>query len=131
MKPLCLFFILTIFLNLAFASEKITCDPYYLNSKNNPLFNLGLVGGNSKNPDDTNSDDLFPNKQFKSKKNIWTQYFYLKKYSHYKNIMLVCVYNNGQSIVKQIPKSMQICTLKFSTAKLKNNPSSIIKFNCN
>jgi len=130
MKFLCLFFILTIFLKLAFASEKITCDPYYL-KKNNLLYNLTLVGGNSKNPDDENSDELFPDKEFKDKNNIWTQYYYLSKYHHYKYLLLLCAYNDGHSTSKEIPKSMHTCIYKFTTAKPRANQSSVIKFNCN
>jgi len=131
MRYLYLFFILFIFSEVSFASEKITCEQHYLNNKKNPLFNLSLVGGNTNNINDENSDELIPDKEIKdSGNNNWIQYYFLSKYHHYRYILLLCVYNNGQSVVKEIPKSAHTCIKKYTLAATKPDQSYITKFSC-
>jgi hypothetical protein len=126
-----LFFILSIFFQPSFAAEKVTCEPYYSGNKNNALFNLSVFGGNTINPGDKSTRELFPDNEVRVNKDNWIQYFYLKQYyRQYKKLSLGCAYNDGQLTAKKIPKFMHICVKKYTTAKLKPNQSYITKFSC-
>ena len=112
----------------ALAATQVSCSPY-LNNKSNYLFNLGIVGGSSTDPNNKNSDELVPDREVKNN-GYWAQYYYLDKHRNYPKILLECIYNNGESVVKLIPKDVNICVKKYTTEKLKANQSSIISFNC-
>jgi len=115
---------LIIYTYKSFAVE-MGCDPFYLKPSNTVR---GVSVFYTKYISAQGGDELTPNYE-KEKDNIVTQFWKLSS-TRPTNLFVECVYENGYSIAKQIPKSTNTCKFIFTPNHKLPHPDITPSFSC-
>ena len=108
MKKLFYFFLLIIFFSDIAIAKTISCDPY-LSQPKNTIFNMGLISGNNIIKD-KDVEELTADLEL-NENNYSIQKFFLKNHRKLK-LFLLCVYQNGDSVIKKITDEFTVCIRK-------------------